>query len=300
MTLESNKTRCGFVAIVGRPNVGKSSLLNGILGKKVSITSFRPQTTRQQILGIQTEGLTQTIYVDTPGYQLKAKSAFNRQMNKASKNALIDVDVVIFVLDALKWTQEDDAVLAFVQKVPCPVIVAINKIDCISDKSQILALIEKMRQSLPKADIVPISAIKNNQVCVVEQHVKRYLPRSVFYFPSDQKTNRSEHFMFAELIREKLMILLDKEIPYSVCVEIEKVQQEEKIVHIHALIWAEREGQKRIIIGEKGTKLRDIGTKARQDLEVYLGKKVCLKLWVKVKLWSNDLKALKNLGLVEC
>ncbi len=299
MMSSSQDTRCGFVAIVGRPNVGKSSLLNMILGKKLSITSFRPQTTRQQILGIHTENETQTIYVDTPGFQLGAKSVFTKQMNKAAKQALKDVDVVIFVVEALKWTEEDSAVLELIQGVSCPQIVAINKIDLIEDKTRLLRFIEKISTDLPHAQIVPISAIDQIQTRLIAEKVVEHLPQSPFYFPPDQMTNRSENFILAELIREKLMILLEAELPYSVCVEIEKVEQQEKIVHIQALIWTEREGQKRIIIGEKGSKLKQIGTRARHDLEQHLQKKVFLKLWVKVKAWSNSAIELKNLGLLE-
>lgn len=295
----SENTRCGFVAIVGRPNVGKSSLLNMILGKKVSITSFRPQTTRQQILGIYTENNAQTIYVDTPGFQLGAKSVFNQQMNKAAKQALQDVDVVIFVVEALKWTDEDNAVLQLIQGLTCPIILAINKIDLLEDKTKLLSYIENISRKIPRAEIVPLSALDQIQTHLISEKVGMHLPPSPFYFPADQSTNRPEVFMMAELIREKLMILLDAELPYSVCVEIEKVEQSEKIVHIHALIWTEREGQKRIIIGEKGSKLKQIGTRARKDLEHYLKKKVYLKLWVKVKAWSSSVIELKNLGLLE-
>jgi GTP-binding protein Era len=295
----SENTRCGFVAIVGRPNVGKSSLLNMILGKKVSITSFRPQTTRQQILGIHTENQSQTIYVDTPGFQLGAKSVFNQQMNKAAKHALQDVDVVVFVVEALKWTDEDNAVLELIQGLKCPILVAINKIDLLEDKNRLLSYIEKISGYLPRAEFVPLSALDQIQTHVISEKVSAHLPPSPFYFPADQSTNRPEVFMMAELIREKLMILLDAELPYSVCVEIEKVEQTEKIVHIHALIWTEREGQKRIIIGENGSKLKQIGIRARKDLEYFLKKKVNLKLWVKVKAWSSSVIELKNLGLLE-
>lgn len=294
------KTRCGFVAIVGRPNVGKSSLLNAILGKKISITSFKPQTTRNQILGIKTQGNCQTVYVDTPGIHLGSKKALNKQMNKVAHQALLDVNVAIFMVEALKWTQEDDYVCQLVKKLDCPVIVVINKIDLINEKSELLPFVKQINEHLPQARVLPISIKKRIQVHELEDLINPHLPVSPFYFPEDQSVNQSDRFYVSEIIREKLMLLLEQELPYSLCVEIEKFEEKDSVIHIHALIWTEREGQKGIIIGDKGTRLREVGTRARTDLERYFKKKVFLKLWVKVKdSWSDDERALQSLGYLD-
>lgn len=299
-TVNSEATHCGFVAIIGRPNVGKSSLLNTILGKKLSITCYKPQTTRHQILAIKTNGLMQTVYVDTPGIHLGAKKALNRQMNKVARQSLIDVDVTLFVVDVLKWTAEDEHVCEIVKELTCPVIVVLNKIDLLPNKELLLPLTDKIASFLPNAKIVPISAKKRIQTQALEEMIIGYLPESEFYFPPDQSFNQSDRFYVAEIIREKLMYLLEKELPYSLCVEIEKLEVGDSINHIHALIWAEREGQKHIIIGDKGKMLKEVGSRARLDLERYFNKKVCLKLWVKVKeSWTDDLRALQSLGAVE-
>lgn len=292
-------TYCGFIAILGRPNVGKSSLLNAILKQKVSITSFRPQTTRHQILGIKTFENKQTVYVDTPGIHQSARSALNRQMNKVAHQSLIDVNAVVFVIEALKWTHEDEYVCQLLQKLDCPIIIAINKIDLVPDKALLLAFMQKISAFLPKAEIVPLSVRKRMNVDEIEKLITGLLPESVFYFPEDQIMNHGEQFYTSEIVREKLMRFLENELPYATSVQIEKLERMPDIVHIHALIWVEREGQKRIVIGEKGHKLREIGTLAREDLERYYGTKVCLKLWVKVKEgWSDNTRELSNLGYV--
>ncbi len=290
-------TYCGFVAIVGRPNVGKSSLLNAFLGQKVSITSFKPQTTRQQIMGIHSEGNRQIVYVDTPGIHLGAKKALNKQMNKSAKRAFIDVNAVIFVVEAMKWTDEDQHVCDIVSTQTAPVLVAINKVDLIPQKEDLLPFVRMISEKLPQAKVVPSSAIKSVQLDVIQQWVDEQLPPSPFYFPSEQTINHSEKFHIAEIIREKLMILLKDEIPYSLCVEIEKLEDEENLKRIHACIWVERESQKSIVIGEKGQMLKNVGTRARLELETLYQKKVFLKLWVKVKeSWSDDIRSLKSLG----
>ncbi len=297
---ESVQTHCGFIAIVGRPNVGKSSLLNNILGKKISITSFRPQTTRYQILGIKTEGSRQVVYVDTPGIHLRAKKALNRQMNKIAHQSLIDVNAIVFVVEAMHWTDEDEHICKSIQNATCPIILALNKIDLVANKAQLLSFMEKVSAFLPNAQIVPISVKKRLQVTEIEKLCNTYIPKSPFYFPEDQNMNHSEQFHISEIVREKIMRLLEKEIPYSCSVQIEKLEHKDNIIHIHSLIWVEREGQKRVVIGEKGAKLKEIGTKAREDLERHYGKKVCLKLWVKVnESWSDNMHALHSLGYGE-
>ncbi len=300
LAAEKVDTKCGFVAIVGRPNVGKSTLMNAMLGKKVSITSYRPQTTRFQILGIKTKDDTQVVFVDTPGIHLGAKHALNRQMNKVAHQALIDVNAVVFVVEALKWTDEDEYVCKVLHNAECPIIIALNKIDTIGHKEQLLAFIQRLSALLPQAEIVPISARKRQQIDRIEQLSLSHIPPSPFYFPEDMIVNHNETFHAAEIVREKLMRLLEQEIPYATSVQIEQFQREKNIIHIHALIWAEREGQKRVIIGDKGSKLKEIGTLAREDLEKYFEKKVCLKLWVKVhEGWSDNMHALSNFGYLD-
>ncbi|MFI4937574.1 MAG: GTPase Era [Candidatus Berkiellales bacterium] len=301
MTVDNGTpTRCGFVAIVGRPNVGKSSLLNAILGKKISITCFKPQTTRHQILGIKTEGDHQTVYVDTPGLHLGAKKALNRQMNRTAKNALIDVNAVIFMVEALKWTAEDEMVCQMLQTLSCPIIIAINKVDLVPNKERLLPFLQELTQYLPQAKVVPISVKKKYQIKIIEEFINPLLPESEFYFPPDQIMSQNSRFYIAEMIREKLMHLLEKEIPYALTVEIEKCETQQNMLLIHALIWTEREGQKSIIIGANGNMLKEVGSRARADLERHFEQKVCLKLWVKVKeSWSDDVRALQSLGYVE-
>lgn len=233
----SEITFCGFVAIVGRPNVGKSSLLNAFLGQKVSITSFKPQTTRQQIMGIHTEGARQIVYVDTPGIHLGAKKALNKQMNKAAKRAFIDVNAIIFVVEALKWTDEDEHVCNMVTTQAAPVLVAINKVDLVERKEEMLPFVQMIAEKLPQAKIVPVSAKKSVQLNVIQEWVDEQLPESPFYFPPEQVINHSEKFHIAEIIREKLMLLLKNELPYSLCVEVEHLEDEENLKRIDACIW---------------------------------------------------------------
>ncbi len=261
-------SRCGYVAIVGRPNVGKSTLLNHILGQKLAITSRKPQTTRHNMLGIKTEGEVQAVYVDTPGLHKSGEKALNRYMNRTASAALKDVDVVIFVVDRTRWTEEDQMVLERVQYVSCPVLIAVNKTDRIEEKADLLPHLEWLTQQLPKAEVVPISAQHGTNLDVLEKLVAERLPESEHFFPEDQIT-----------------------------VEIEEFKQEGRILHIHALILVEREGQKKIIIGDKGERIKSIGQNARKDMEVLFDSKVMLNLWVKVKGgWSDDERALRSLG----
>ncbi len=292
-------TRCGYVAIVGRPNVGKSTLLNHILGQKISITSRKPQTTRHRVLGIKTEGSMQTLFVDTPGIHKSADSekAINRYMNRAASSSITDVDVVVLVVERGNWTEEDDWVLLQVKNARCPVILVINKVDQMKDKSQLLPFLETCNKKMDFAEIIPLSALNGTNLDNLEQSIEKYLPEGVHLFPEDQVTDRSSRFMAAELVREKIMRQLGAEVPYSMTVEIEEFKDSGKSLHIHALILVEREGQKRIVIGNKGSKLRQIGQDARLDMEKMFERKVMLKLWVKVKSgWSDDERALRSLG----
>lgn len=294
---ETNLNKAGYVAIVGRPNVGKSTLLNHILGQKISITSRKPQTTRHQILGVKTVDNVQVKYVDTPGLHKGRDHALNRYMNRAAASALIDVDLVIFVVDRMQWTDEDQLVLEKVQHVDCPVILVINKVDRLDDKEQLLPYLQTVSERLNFAEVVPLSAIKGKNIDRLEQIISERLPEGIHYFPEDQITDRSERFMAAELIREKIMRRLGDELPYQVTVEIETFQIEGKVLHINGLILVERDGQKRIVIGNKGEQLKSIGRDARLDMEEMFGSKVMLKLWVKVKGgWADDERALQSLG----
>ncbi len=292
-----NPSRCGYVAIVGRPNVGKSTLLNHILGQKISITSRKPQTTRHQVLGIKTEGEVQTVYVDTPGLHLEANKAINRYMNRAASTALRDVDVVVFVIDARRWTEEDAWVLEQVKAASCPVFLAINKVDQFADKAQLLPKIQELSALHDFAEVVPLSALRGQNLDALENSIARYLPEGVHFFPEDQVTDRSQRFLAAELVREKVMRQLGDEVPYAMTVEIEEFKQKGRTLHISALILVERDGQKKIIIGQKGARLKQIGQDARLDMEAAFDSKVMLNLWVKVKSgWSDDERALRSLG----
>jgi GTP-binding protein Era len=293
-----NKTgRCGYVAIVGRPNVGKSTLLNHILGQKISITSRKPQTTRHQVLGIKTEGDTQIIFVDTPGLHKLESKAINRFMNRAASSAIRDVDAVIFVVDRTAFNEEDEMVLEQVFRANVPVILAVNKVDLLEDKGVLLPHLQTLETKGDFAAIMPISALSQHNVEELEAQVSQYLPSAAHFFPEDQITDRSQRFLAAEVVREKITRQLGDELPYSVSVEIEEFGMDGEILHISALIFVERQGQKKILIGDGGSRLRSIGTDARQDMQLLFDNKVMLRLWVKVKSgWSDDERALRSLG----
>lgn len=291
-------TRCGFVAIVGRPNVGKSTLLNQILGQKLSITSRKPQTTRHQILGIKTEGDDQVIYVDTPGLHKDDKGkALNRYMNQAASDALRYVDLVVFLVDRTKWTEEDDIVLEKLKYVKCPVILVVNKVDQLKQKDELLPQIESIAAKRDFIAIMPMSAKQGHNVDALEKLVSEHLPEGPHHYPEDQITDRSSRFVVAEIVREKLMRNLGEEVPYGITVEIEAFEHDGQLLTISALILVERDGQKRIVIGDKGSVLKTIGRDARIDIEKMFECKVMLNLWVKVRRgWSDDERALRSLG----
>lgn len=297
MNDELKASRCGYVAIVGRPNVGKSTLLNHILGQKLAITSRKPQTTRHNMLGIKTEGEVQTIYVDTPGLHKENQKALNRFMNKTAVTALRDVDVVVFVVDRTRWTDEDQMVLERVRFVKCPVLLAVNKLDRLEDKADMLPHLQWLQEQLPEAALIPISAQHGHNLDALEELVAERLPEGEHFFPEDQITDRSSRFLAAELIREKIMRQLGAELPYQVAVEIEEFKYDNGVLHIHGLILVERDGQKKILIGQAGERIKRIGQEARQDMETLFDAKVMLNLWVKVKGgWSDDERALRSLG----
>ncbi len=291
---------CGYVAIIGRPNVGKSTLLNRILGQKISITTRKPQTTRHQILGIKTTDDAQVVYVDTPGIHRGSKKAMNRYMNKAAASVINDVDVVVFVVDGMRWQEDDQAILEKLKSVGAPVILALNKLDKLDAREQLLPYIQQMSEKMSFKEIIPISATKGENIESLEAMVTSLLPASPPFFPEDQVTDKSERFVAAELVREKLMMRLGQEVPYSITVEIEQFKLEKKILHINALIWVERDNQKMIVIGKNGEMLKAVGKQARLEMEEMFEKKVFLKLWVKVKdKWADDERALQNLGYTE-
>ncbi len=292
-----NVDKSGYIAIVGRPNVGKSTLLNKILGKKISITSPKPQTTRTQVLGIKTIEQNQAVFIDTPGIHKTEKNAMNRYMNRLASSVIPDADIIVFVVEAMHWYEEDELVLQRLQDVKAPIILAINKIDLVKDKGQLLPFIEKIKDKKEFASIVPFSANKSEDVKELEAVIMSYVPEGPHLFPDDQYTDKTEKFQIAELIREKIIQATEQEVPYSTTVEIELMKDEGKLTEISAIIWVEREGQKAIVIGKGGELLKRIGTLARKDIEKLLGKKVFLRLWVKQKDdWTNSEKALKSLG----
>jgi GTP-binding protein Era len=297
MADRERQLRCGYVAIVGRPNVGKSTLLNHLLGQKISITSRKPQTTRHQVLGIKTEGDHQIIFVDTPGLHKDEHRAINRLMNRAATAALRDVDAVIFVVDRTVWNEEDELVWERVRASRVPTVLAVNKVDLMEDKSQLLPHLKSLAERDGFQAIVPVSALRNYHTRELEEEVVRFLPEAPHFFPEEQITDRSQRFLAAEIVREKITRQLGDELPYAVTVEIEEFRQRGDTLHISALILVERKGQKKILIGSGGARLRSIGTEARLDMERLFDSKVMLNLWIKVKSgWSDDERALRSLG----
>jgi GTP-binding protein Era len=298
MKTDVSGTRCGYIAIVGRPNVGKSTLLNRVLGTKLSITSRKPQTTRHAILGIKTTGKVQAIYVDTPGLQYQQKKKMHRLMNRTVFATTQEVDVVVFVVDGLTWTTADQDVLVALKEISVPVILVINKIDRLEDKGMLLPHIQQLSAKRDFAAVIPLSALDGKDAQRLEEIVMKYLPEGEHPYADDDLTDRSERFLVGEMVREKIIRQLGEEIPYEVAVEVESFVDGPRLVEIHAAILVEKEGQKRIVIGSQGARIKKIGEEARKDIELLLQKKVLLKLWVKVKAgWSDNDRALKSLGL---
>ncbi|MBO6656618.1 MAG: GTPase Era [Pseudomonadales bacterium] len=290
-------TRCGYVAIIGRPNVGKSTLLNRLIGQKISITSKKPQTTRHNLLGIKTTDEAQILFVDTPGIHSVEPRAINRYMNRAALSALRDVDAVLFLIDREKFSDDDDKVAELFRKAPGKKVLVINKIDLLTNKSKLLPVLQKLQASFPDAVLVPVSAEKGSNVDELEKVIVNALPESPFFYGEEQITDRSERFLVAEVIREKLMRQLGDELPYSLTIQVDRFEEEETIAHIDATIFVEKDGQKRILIGKSGDKLKRVGIDARTDIEELIQKKVMLNTWVKVKSgWSDDERAIKSLG----
>jgi GTP-binding protein Era len=294
----NNPNRCGLIAIVGRPNVGKSTLLNSLLGQKISITSRKPQTTRHRILGILTEKNLQAVLVDTPGLHTEEKRAINRLMNRAASSSIAEVELIIYLVEGTHWTVDDELVLSKIKKSGARCVLVVNKIDNVQDKEELLPHLQKLGEKHEFLEIVPISASKGDNVDKIKELCLSSLPEGDFWFPEDHITDRSSRFMASEIIREKLIRFTGDELPYSTTVEIEQFKVDEKgILHINALILVERTTQKRMVIGNKGERLKTIGQEARRDMEEMFGQKVFLETWVKVKsVWADDERALRSLG----
>ncbi len=291
------KKRCGTIAIVGQPNVGKSTMLNYFIGTKLSITSRKAQTTRYQLLGIHTSPETQFIFIDTPGYQLEHLNKLNINLNKTVKQVLQDVDVILFLIEPRQMNEIDTKILQMIPK-KTPVILVINKVDRLRDKSRILELIKEFKDNNRFEEIIPTSVKKQINLKELLESAKRFLPEQDFIYENDQITDKNERFLAAEIIREKIFRLTGQEIPYAVAVEIEKFELDGKVRRIFAAIIVERDAHKPIIIGNKGIRLKEISSSARVDMEKLFDGKVWLETWVKVqKGWSDDLRALKSLGL---
>jgi len=289
-------TRCGHIAIVGRPNVGKSTLLNHLLRQKISITSRKPQTTRNRILGISTTDTAQCVYVDTPGLDRRHRKAINRMMNETVMAVVAEVDVIVLVCERLNWNERDAAVLDAAASAGAPVLLAINKIDQIGDKRRLLPHIERMAGLHDFAEIVPVSALGGHNLEALEARLRELLPEGGFLFPPEQVTDASSRFLAAELIREKITRRLGDELPYEVTVAIEQFTKVDGVLRILALITVDKAGQKRILIGENGQRLKQIAAAARKDMEQAFDSKVMLECWVKVRTGHmNEVSALKSL-----
>ena len=291
-----NNIRSGYIAIVGRPNVGKSTLLNRLVGEKISIVSRKAQTTRHRITGIVTQSDAQYVFVDTPGFQTKYANALNRAMNRGVTQTLSDVDLVLFVIEAGRYDAKDQAVVRLLPK-DRPVILVVNKTDQFKDRNELLPFLAKVSADYDYAAIVPVSATKGRQTEQLLAEARKHLPNDGLMFPEDDLTDKSERFLAAEYIREKVFRLLGDELPYSTTVEVEKFEVEGELRRIFAAIVVDREGHKAIVIGKGGESLKRIATEARQDMERLFGSKVYLEIWVKVKSgWNDDERLLKSLG----
>jgi len=295
--MPGNVSHCGFVAVVGRPNVGKSTLINAILGSKVSIVTPKPQTTRHRILAVHTIGECQIVFVDTPGLHRRAAKIMNQMMNRTAASALADADLILFVSEANRWTVEDQDVLKRLKDSQAPVIALLNKIDKIHPKEALLSALSKMSERHSFDQVIPISAKLNDNLDRLLELIPNYLPESPALFPDEMVTDRSESFHIAEIIREKLTLLLRQEVPYGLTVEIEQFKKEPEGVSINAVIWVERDSQKGIVVGKGGNVLKKVGRQARLELKERLGIPVHLELWVKVKdNWADSAKELLRLG----
>ena len=305
--MESNDLRAGLIGLTGRPNVGKSTMINALVGRKVSIVTHKPQTTRHRIMGVRHEPGFQFVFVDTPGIHLNAKRALNKALNRSANAILDDVDILVFVIEALRWTEEDDNVLRQLRGRD-NVILVVNKVDQVREKEQLLPFMAEVSEKMKFAAIVPMSALKAGNLDALLQELRGRLEASPPFFPEEQHTDRSAQFVIAETVREKLMERLHEELPYSLTVTVDQYAVEPPkvegrgngLVRIGATVWVEREGQKSIVIGAGGNMLKQVGRAAREDLEREFDRKVFLELWVKMReSWADDPRQLKQLGIDE-
>ena len=289
--------RCGYVALVGRPNVGKSTLMNQVLGQKLSIVTAKPQTTRQRIAGIKTTEQGQVIYLDTPGIHLAARSALNRYMNRIAQASFQDVDLILFLVEAGRWTRQDEHVARTLAGVDVPVLLVVNKVDLVTDKAKLLRFVGEEVGADRFRDVLMVAARNGDGVADLERTVLRSLPFSRPFYDEDQFTDRSERFLAGELIREQFKRRLPPALPYELTVEIEEFKRIGGMLRIGAIIWVERDGQKQIVIGKGGKVLKQVGTGARHELQELFGEKVFIRLWVKVSRdWSDSERALRQFG----
>lgn len=292
--------RFGYVALIGRPNVGKSTLMNAVLGQKVSIVTYKPQTTRQRVAGIKTTDKGQVVYLDTPGIHASAGRALNRYMNRVAKAAFRDVELVLFLLEAGRYTRQDKAIAKLLAGVDAPVFLVVNKVDTIDDKESLLAYLAEVTEGRDYEEVFLVSALKGDGVKELEQRILDRLPFSMPFYDEDQITDRSERFLAAEFLREALTLRLHQELPYSLTVDIERFQREKDVLRINAVIYVERESQKQIVIGKGGQVLKQVGRDARRAMEALFDEKVFLETWVKVSRdWSRSDKMLERFGFDE-
>ena len=294
-----NKSYCGYISIVGKPNVGKSTIINHILGKKISITSRKSQTTRNNILGIKTSGNKQMIFADTPGMHIKSPKVMNKVLNRSAESLIEDSDIILFVIQRLTLDREDLLVLNKLKEAKSKVICVLNKIDQVTDKNKLLPLMQRLSQEYDFLDILPISALNNDGIDELESLIMKYLPENEHLYGKDPvKSAHKDIFMVSELIREKIIRKLGDELPHDTFVQVELFNEEENIINIHAVIYVVRSSQKQIVIGRGGSTLKKIGQQAREEIEEYFNKKVFLKTWVKVKKnWNTDSDYLQSLGV---
>lgn len=294
---ERDAYRFGYVALIGRPNVGKSTLMNRILGQKVSIVTYKPQTTRQRIAGIKTTDQGQVVYLDTPGIHASAGRALNRYMNRVAKAAFRDVELVLFLVEAGRWTKQDRSIARLLASADVPVFLVVNKVDAVERKASLLAYLEEVTAEREFDEVFLVSALKGDGVDDLERAILERLPFSMPFYDEDQITDRSERFLAAEFLREALTLRLHQELPYSLAVEIERFRRENGVLKINAIIWVERDSQKQIVIGRGGRALKQVGKEAREAMEALFGEKVFLETWVKVSRdWSRDDRMLERMG----
>ena len=297
-TPEKSEFRSGFAALVGRPNVGKSTLLNALVGEKLSIVTPRPQTTRHRILGILTLRDAQIAFVDTPGLHLKAARALNKAMNRTARAALADADLVVLVVEALRWTHEDQLALDRIARTGRPAIAAVNKIDRVRPRARLLPYLAELAARHEFLAVVPVSALRAQNIEDLRDTIAAQLPRSAPLYPQGELTDRGPGFRIAETIREKLTLELNQEVPYGIAVEVPRMSEEEGVLSVDAVIWVDREGQKPIVIGARGERLKRVGRAARLAVNGMLGRRVHLNLWVKVRAnWADNARALRELGV---